>query len=166
MLEQVVINSAEFARNHETLRASVAIEKLGRLHDLLHSGEGELEYALTGRRDKEGKLFLTCSVNGVLQLRCQRCLEAMPYQLSLESELELAEEEPDWAVMPEEDESADLIKADPKLDVPALIEDEILLALPMAPMHEAADCKSGADVKAASTKKNPFSVLESLKTRN
>lgn len=165
MLEQVVINSAEFARNHETLRASVAVENLNRLQDLLHSGEGEVKYALAGRRDDEGKLFLACSVTGVLQLRCQRCLEAMPYQLSLESELELAEEEPDWAVMPDEVESADLIKADSNLDVLALIEDEILLALPMAPMHEAVNC-TGAGAKAESTKKNAFSVLESLKNRN
>lgn len=167
MPEQVVINSIEFARNGESLHGCVAIGSLNRLQDLLFSGEGELEYALTGKRGENGKLYLVCAVKGVLQLRCQRCLDALAYPVSLESELELVEEEQDLTGVVDEDDLTDAIPADLKLDVLALIEDEVLLGLPMAPMHAPGDCKANENLgQAKSGKKNAFSALAALKTQD
>lgn len=164
MPEQVVINSIEFARNGESMRGSVAIERLNRLQDLLSSGAGELTYALTGKRGENGKFFLICAVKGVLQLRCQRCLDALAYPVNLESELELVEDEGETGVV-DEDELTDAIQADAKLDVLALIEDEVLLGLPMAPMHAPGDCRANENLgQAKSGKKNAFSALAALKT--
>lgn len=164
MLEQVVINSTEFARNSESLRGGVQVESLGRLQDLLFLNSGTLEYALTGRHDKDGKLFLNCVITGVLQLRCQRCLGALPYPVRLDSELELVESDPDLSA---EDELTDAIKADPNMDVLALIEDEVLLDLPMAPMHSPEDCQASKDFGQTKTvKQNAFSALAALKTQD
>lgn len=167
MPEQVVINSIEFARNGESLHGCVAIESLNRLQDLLFSGEGELEYALTGKRGENGKLYLVCAVKGVLQLRCQRCLDVLAYPVSLESELELVEDEQGLTGVVDEDDLTDAIPADLKLDVLALIEDEVLLGLPMAPMHAPGDCKANENLgQAKSGKKNAFSALAALKTQD
>lgn len=167
MPEQVVINSIEFARNGESLRGRVAVESLGRLQDSLFSGEDELAYTLTGKRGENGKLFLICAVKGMLQLRCQRCLDALAYPVSLESELELVEEAQGVAATVDEDDLTDAIPADPKLDVLALIEDEVLLGLPMAPMHAPEDCKASENLgQAKSGKKNAFSALAALKTQD
>lgn len=164
MPEQVVINSIEFTSNGESLHGDVRVENLARLQDLLFSNSGTLEYALTGRRDEDGKLFLTCAIKGVLQLRCQRCLGALAYPVKLDSELELVEGDPDLAA---EGDLADAIKADPNLDVLALIEDEVLLDLPMAPMHSPKDCQSGENFGQPKTvKQNAFSALAALKTQD
>lgn len=62
----------------------------------------------------------------------------------------------------DEQDDADYLVADPRLDVPALVEDEILLGLPMAPLHETAECGLSA-AKAKEQKESPFRVLRGLK---
>lgn len=166
MPEQVVINSIEFARNGESLSGSVAVANLNRLEDLLFSSNGLLEYTLTGKRGENDQLFLVCAVKGILQLRCQRCLGALAYPVDIDSELELIEGEQDLPAVVNEDDLTDAIKVDPNMDVLALVEDEVLLGLPMAPMHAPGDCKAGGNFGQAGTdKQNAFSALAALKTK-
>lgn len=166
MPEQIVIDSIEFARNGESLNGSVAVANLSRLQDLLFSSSGLLEYTLTGKCDND-RLFLVCTVKGMLQLSCQRCLGALAYPVDVDSELELIEGEQVLPAIVNEDELTDAIKVDPNLDVLALVEDEVLLGLPMAPTHAPGDCKSGGNFGQAETdKQNAFSVLAALKTKD
>lgn len=165
MPEQVVINSVEFARNGASLNGRIAVEKLSRLQDLLSSNDGMLEYSLTGKRGENGRLYLVCVVKGVLHIRCQRCLDALDYPVSLESELELAEGEPSLTALVNEEDLADAIPADTELDVLALVEDEVLLDLPIAPMHASDDCKAIRNLGQAKLgEQNAFSALAALKT--
>lgn len=167
MPEQVVINSIEFARNGESLNGCVAVANLSRLQDLLFSSSGMLEYALTGKRGDNDRLFLVCSVKGMLQLRCQRCLGLLAYPVDLDSELELIEGEQVLPAVVNEDELTDAIKVDPNMDVLALVEDEVLLDLPMAPTHAPGACKAGKNFGQAETdKQNAFSALAALKTKD
>lgn len=167
MPEQVVINSIEFARNGETFSGSVAVANLSRLQDLLFSSSGMLEYALTGKHGENDKFFLVCTIKGVLQLRCQRCLEALAYPVDLDSELELIEDEPILPALVNENEFADAIEVDPNMDVLALVEDEVLLGLPMAPTHTSGGCKAGGNFGQAETdKQNAFSALAALKSKD
>lgn len=167
MPEQIAINSIEFARNGESLSGSVAVANLSRLQDLLFSSSGSLEYTLTGKRGENGKLFLVCAVTGMLQLGCQRCLGALAYPVDLDSELELIEDELVLPAVVNEDELTDAIKVDPNMDVLALVEDEVLLGLPMAPTHAPGDCKAGGNFgQAGIDKPNAFSALAALKTKD
>ncbi len=167
MPEQVAINSIEFARNSESLSGRVAVANLSRLQDLLYSSSGLLEYTLTGKRGENGKFFLVCAVKGMLQLRCQRCLGPLAHPVALVSELELIEDEQALPAVVNEDELTDAIKVDPNMDALALVEDEVLLGLPMAPMHAPGDCKAGANFGQTETDKpNAFSALAVLKTKD
>ena len=107
---------------------------------------------------------ITPWVKGTLQLICQRCLTAAPWQLHAETVLTqfATEEQIDDAEAHDEDLEGILI--DPELDIEALVEDEILLALPVALTH---DVCGGDDAlaKLASDKPNPFAALAQLKTR-
>jgi uncharacterized protein len=81
--------------------------------------------------------------------------------------LELVEDDPALTGLVDEEELTDAIKADPKTDVLALVEDEVLLDLPMAPMHEPQACKVKLDADpAGSGKPNAFGALAALKTQN
>jgi uncharacterized protein len=53
--------------------------------------------------------------------------------------------------------------ADAHLDVLALLEDEILLNLPIAPKHEAGACKVADGKNRQEGDQHPFAVLEKLK---
>jgi len=166
MPEQVVVNSIELARNGASLSGRIAVEKLSRLQDLLSSNDGMLEYSLTGKQGDNGRLYLVCVVKGVLHIRCQRCLDALDYPVSLESELELAEGEPSLTVLVNEEDLADAIPADTELDVLALVEDEVLLDLPIAPMHASDDCKAIRNLGQSKLgEQNAFSALAALKSQ-
>jgi DUF177 domain-containing protein len=66
-------------------------------------------------------------------------------------------------VVSSEEEVPDSILADTHLDVLDLLEEEILLSLPIAPKHEAGICAIAENGYINRKNPNPFSVLETLK---
>jgi uncharacterized protein len=75
------------------------------------------------------------AVKADVVLACQRCLRPMQRTLASESQLVFAEEGD--LELPE---GYDAVGGDPrKLDLAALVEDELLLALPIIPQHEAGE---------------------------
>jgi hypothetical protein len=79
-------------------------------------------------------------VGGIIPLACQRCLEAIPFQLDVDSLLELIPEDAELSQDELEDDTRDFLPVAGELDVAELVEDEILLALPVAPRHENVVC--------------------------
>lgn len=154
-----VIDSAAFAREGGQLEGEVDLASLRRLDDVLAERTGTLHYAVTGVTvDRE--LYLDLAVRGVLRLRCQRCLEPMEFPIDLNSRFLLVEAGQDWPDDEIEEVRFDAIEADKAMDLWALVEDDVLLALPIAPRHEncaqlAAAPKHGAAL--------PFAALAGLK---
>jgi uncharacterized protein len=161
MSEQATIDSVEFARSGRCLRGDVAVADMARLRESLGSHNEVLHYALTGAMSEKGRPQLVCEVDGVLNLVCQRCMEPFRFPLSTRSVLELASEGEVLPSVEEEDDAVDLIPADAATDVLALIEDEVLLSLPIAPMHDGDACGVAPSFRAG--KINPFEVLSTLK---
>ena len=97
-------------------------------------------------------------------LECQRCLQPMALALAPERRIFFVEGEDAAAALDPESED-DVLALTPSLDLPALIEDELLLALPLVPRHEicpeplprslVADDAQAAD--------HPFAALAALK---
>lgn len=160
MYEQVVPDPLEFARGRKCLEGNIALSRLERLQDLLASTEGTVHFKLTGFVNEGAAPGLRCEVQGALKLLCQRCLEPMDYRLQLDSSLMLASDEP--ALEDEDPDTPDCIPNQRDMSVTALVEDEILLALPMAPHHAEDVCRGRP---AADTGKlHPFAALARLKT--
>jgi uncharacterized protein len=167
MSAQVVINSLEFARQGDSLRGTIPVADFGRLQDVLYSSKGAIEYTLSGGINEQGKPVLYGTIKGTLQLKCQRCFEGLDYLLDLSPQFQLVAGEQEFGDLAEEAESVDLIKAEPEMDVLALVEDEILLSLPMSPLHPLAECKAGQYLdQAEAESKNPFSALAALKKQD
>lgn len=167
MTEQVLIDSLDFVRNTQVLRGKIAVALLPRVQDVLFASDNMLEYTLSGYTDKQGRPFLHCEVNGVLQLRCQRCLEALTFPVDVKSDLMLVKDEAVLAEINEnEHDVVDAILANPQLDVFALIEDEILLDLPMSPKHPPAECKDKDAGQGNSRQGKAFEALAVLKAHN
>jgi uncharacterized protein len=157
------IASLDFARDGGCMSGSVPVARLERLADLLADDEGVLDCALRGGIDAEGKPYLALTVGGSLNLRCQRCLAALPFAVGIESRLMLMAPGADWPDDELEEEGSDAIEASAALAVLPLIEDEVLLALPIAPRHE--DCRPPAFAQAAEMeqRRSPFAALAKLK---
>ena len=159
MFARPFIDSVDFARNGKEIRGEIALSALSRLTDKLAKSDGSLTYIVSGYRE-DGRDMLKISLQGVCTLRCQRCLGELEYPVKLVSQLWLLPADKlDEAE--EDDDEVDAIEAEPRLDVLALIEEELLLDLPFAPRHPEGECEPAThDLQ---QKANPFAVLAGLK---
>ena len=155
-----VIDSLEFARSGASLERRLAIDAMPRLADLLVATDGSFLVRLEGWRDAEGKSWLQLDVLGEPVLRCQRCLGGLRYELRIRSRLQLVGPGEEWPDEDLADDSIDAIEAERDLMLSSLVEEEVLLALPIAPRHEQCEAPSGfADLNGSS----PFAALAALK---
>ncbi|TAJ22328.1 MAG: DUF177 domain-containing protein, partial [Rugosibacter sp.] len=69
-------------------------------------------------------------------LQCQRCLASVRLPMQVNGVLQLISTDEDWPDEELMDDEMDAIEASEALDVVGLIENEVLLALPLAPRHE------------------------------
>jgi uncharacterized protein len=114
---------------------------MGRLRDVLYDAAGTLDVCVRGECDAKGRLQLRLAINGVMHLQCQRCLGSIEHAVDIANELRLASDtELGREIDPEE--PGDAIPADVALDVETLVEDEVLLSLPLAPRHAAGTCRA------------------------
>ena len=103
--------------------------------------------------------MLRLKVEGSLQLTCQRCLGALEFPLQMEVALQLAATQEEMDAAPLEADGPESIVAGKEMRVQALVEDEVLLAIPIAPRHEAcASDLAGTEGR----KQTPFAGLRGL----
>ncbi|NJD34966.1 MAG: metal-binding protein [Betaproteobacteria bacterium] len=155
-----VIDYLEFARSGGMLERNVRLDELPRLADLLASTEGFLSVRLEGSRDDKGKSWLQVDIAGEPVLHCQRCLGGVEFPLAISSRLQLIAPGEEWPDDDLADDSADAIEAEKALAVLSLVEEEVLLALPIAPRHEQCNLPSG---NATENGPSPFAALAALK---
>jgi uncharacterized protein len=160
------LDALGLARSAARVEREFKVAGFGRLRDRLAEPTGtavaRAEFGLRGRWP-----VAKLAVAADLVLTCQRCLGPMECKLALESNLVFAEED-----APELPGGYEAIGGDPrKLDLAALVEDELLLGLPLIPHHEAgetcglADAPAGAAVEAgaeAPEMRRPFAGLKDL----
>ena len=157
-----VIDGLEFARNGRELRGAIEVARLERLREHLYDDAGTVEYALRGALNAHGKPVISIEASGALRLRCQRCLGPMPFRLDARRQLLLVQGTDELADPAEEDETVDSVPAQAYTDVTAMVEDEILLCLPISPRHADQSCAppAAADIAAI---ESPFAALAKLK---
>lgn len=147
---------------------TLPIAAMPRLGEVLASGEGEARYELDFGRDEFGAAYLDVRVEAPLTLVCQRTLEPFVLPLTLASRLGLIRVEREEAALPPGCEPL-LVSEDGRLSPTEVIEDELLLALPLVPVDPAASLPpevTGPDVEEDSAQEpsdNPFAVLRELK---
>lgn len=167
MYARPFIDSLDFARNGQKLCGEVPIGGLPRLQDVIENQDDALSYTVLGVVDKQGNPALDLSITGDCRLLCQRCLGGMDYSVRIDTRLLLRSQESmdalDKSVASGEEEEFDSILADTHLEVLDLLEEEILLSLPIAPRHEAGACKATEAGGVQDEVQHPFAVLANLK---
>lgn len=163
-LGEIQIDSLEFARGERVMRGVAPLSLFVRLADQLADHQGDLTWQLRGEYHSQDGLtrkpFLLLEVAGELQLKCQRCLGALPFQLDLQGRLLLIPPGGEWPDESLEEDDYDAIDASAELCLLDLIEDEILLALPLAPTHASCELPGRVEDRNAAS---PFAVLAQIK---
>lgn len=159
MPHRPVIDGLEFARTGLNLRGEWPLADFPRLRDALRVDAGVLVYEVQGVPEEQGRPALRLRLAGVLQLTCQRCLGALEFPLRVGVSLLLAATQAEIDAEPLEADGPERIVAGKEMPVRDLIEDEVLLAIPIAPRHER--CASRA-AQGAGEKHTPFAGLRVL----
>jgi uncharacterized protein len=132
-----------------------------------------------GAEGEREACWLTLAVSGAVWLECQRCLTPYRQALDAKTRFLIAETEAEADAWPMEDDEADAIVGSRQFDLVELIEEELLLALPLVPKHTVCPAvheslTSGADGSVSETppdevgaeqeapRPNPFAALKSL----
>ena len=102
-------------------------------------GQADVHWRVQGERrlkaGSEAELWLTLWVQAPVWLTCQRCLQPMAVGLALDRRLRFVHGESQAQAL--DAESDDDVLALPRwLDLRELVEDELLLSLPLVPRHQ------------------------------
>jgi len=172
------LDVAAFARDGATLEGEWPAIEMQRLAD---SGAPDapaaswpaVQWRLRGERREprgaEAQVWLHLEAKASVQLTCQRCLQPVQEALDIVRQYRFARNESEAAELDAESED-DVLVLSRSLDALEMVEDELLLSLPLVPRHEAcpqplvvpADDLDAAD-EALEERPNPFAALAALK---
>ncbi|VUZ26807.1 Uncharacterised protein [uncultured Comamonas sp.] len=167
------IDIAAFARGQESLAQQTTAAAYPRLAEELQGdpaaqpvawqAQGQW-HAQTGGA---GQPWLDLAVQATVTLTCQRCLQPVDVSLDVQRAFRFVKDEATAEVQDEESEE-DLLAISRDFDLHALVEDELLMELPLVPRH--AQCPQPLALNDAATpaqdvqeRPNPFAVLAQLR---
>lgn len=159
------------AEREDTLEGHVPLKELPRLSLLLVDDTGEATVHFVFGKDSSGRSIVHSSIKAELKLECQRCLQPMSHAVDATGDLALVRGPMEAEQLPAELDPL-LVQEDEVLQIPELVEDELLLSIPISPRHEKGTCQGQAASLAddaieedpAEEVRNPFAVLAGLKT--
>jgi uncharacterized protein len=200
-LDPRALDLFEFARQGQHAADELRIEQLPRmLTEVAADAPARADYDPVLRWRAEGGValelrpdggeaqvaYLRLSVHGSVWLECQRCLEAYRQPLEVETHCRIVESDDEADAMPLDDDQPEIVVGSRRFDLMELIEEELLLSLPLVPKHDvcpqiheslvtgaagewARDWTEDEDEEADegdaadSPRPNPFAALEALK---
>ncbi len=148
------------------LGGEIDARTLPRAADLLTAGAEPVPMAwrISGGRDALGRPLLSMRLDGAVPLVCQRCLQKFVATLAQQTELLLARDEAELARL--DAEETEVVLANTTLDPRNLVEDELLLSLPLSPRHGEEECAAALRLGTDDGRRSPFAGLAALKSRD
>jgi uncharacterized protein len=132
------VKASQAVSHREAFAGSVPLAKLPRLAASLTGDSGSLQVELQAMRDDEGQDWLHGEIRGRLPLTCQRGLHPFEWDCDVALSLALVGSEGEEEKLLKDTESYRV--EDDELPLRELVEEEVLLALPMMPRCEDPDC--------------------------
>ena len=148
-----------FTSRGERIEVQLAGKQLPRLRKESIKPLASVTVQVVAARSPRGRPGMRVTLQGAIRMVCQRCLKSMDVVLSAKAAVE-------WVATQAELEAADAddhwdaMLMQEKFDLLPYLEDELLLAVPFAPVH--ADCQA-AGRSEAGEKISPFAMLAGLK---
>ncbi|MES2950186.1 MAG: YceD family protein [Pseudomonadota bacterium] len=170
------LNIEAFAKTDGSLAGSEGLAQFERLFEEAQGAgaENPVHFTAKGLTRPNGatseQIWLVLHAEVALPQTCQRCLGPVEVPVSFEREFRFVANEEVAAVEDEESEE-DVLVLSRDFNLLELLEDELLMALPVVPKHTV--CPSAVKLQVADAdfveeveeKPNPFAVLEQLKKK-
>lgn len=115
-------------------------------------------------RDVQGYRYIKGGITTKINVICQRCSQPMLLVLNIKVAIGLVRTDQEAIELPKQYDP--LLLSAQKMPLNALIEEEILLSIPLVPKHAVADCKIKPfelyEFEEEENKPNPFAILKKL----
>lgn len=164
----VSVDAWRAVAGRRVFEGKVPLAAFSRLRETLASAEGACVCRLSFDRDAFGVAVVELEADAELTLICQRSLEPFLFPVSIRQRLGLVRDEKEELGLPGEVEPV-LIGADGELKPLELVEDELILAIPVVPMGPESLIASLPiavdDDEVDEPKQNPFAALAALKAK-
>jgi uncharacterized protein len=138
----------------------------------VHAGADAVHWQARGEsrpvRGAPPQTWLHLQANARVALECQRCLEPVQADLQAERSFLFVHGEETAAAL-DADSEDDVLALTHALDLRSLVEDELLLSMPLVPRHEICPQPlpvASDEVVAADPPPHPFAALAALKGRS
>lgn len=160
-----VLDAWRMVSARRSFEGRLPLSGMPRLAGALAEVEGDCRYEVEFGRDTLGIAFVELRVQAELPLLCQRTLEPFRFPLRLVQRLGLVTDESQEAALPE---GMEPIQPGPggELHPAELIEDELILAIPVVPINPASTPVQAdwpTEPADDEPKPNPFAALAALK---
>ena len=165
-------DARKLATSAALFEGDIALEQLPRVCEVLADSAGVVSYRLLFGFDDEGYLTIEGRMSATVSLFCERCLQAMPQPIESTFTLAVVASDEQANQLPERYEP--LVLVDGIVNAATIIEDEVLLCLPIVALHSERECArqkgfttqdSGYERAASAAKVNPFDALGVLKKK-
>ena len=163
------IDPLRFAHSGLTLAGEIPVSEMPRLCEVLHDSSGVVIVNMQFDIDSTGTPYLNGQFAVTVNLLCERCMEPMAHSIKLSTMLAIIGHEGKIEGLAEQYEP--WLLSDTKLVDPAeVVEDELILALPLVPKHDYpclpdALWQAGEQEIEAEKPASPFAVLSALKSK-
>jgi uncharacterized protein len=161
------VDPRKLADRSTTLQGELLLADLPRLCDTLADNVGQVRAKFFFERDERRSVVIHSWIDAEVKMVCQRCLELVALPIHSECIYAVVKDGANTQSVPQGYDVLEL--GEDPLDLLALVEEELLLALPIVPAHDPKDCQqpAGLDEPEPSedevSRSNPFSVLAQLK---
>jgi len=105
---------------------------------------------------------VSCIIEGFVFLTCQKSFEAFRHEVAIDDRLVLVESEEELPPFEEEGDREDFVVATEPMDVRDMVEEAVILALPMVPRKPGLEPEPEGDGDKPA-KPSPFAALAGLK---
>ena len=155
------VDASRMVQARRSFQGKLPLASFRRLRESLAAAEGEANYDLDFGKDELGVAYLAVRVDADLPLTCQRTLEVYKQPVHIDQRLGLISEESEEAALPPGYEP--LLIVDGAMNLADVIEDELILALPVVPLKPGAPLEWHDEGAVEESEPNPFAELAKLK---
>ena len=163
MAKDWVIHPERITERPQVFEGTADLGDLPGLEESVADERVSLRFKVTARLDRQRRKVVSCIIDGFVFLTCQTTLESFRHAIAVHDALVLVHRESELPPIEEESDAEDYMVADGPIDVLDLVEEAVLLALPMVPRKPGLEAAGPA--ARATVRESPFAALERLKKK-
>lgn len=158
----VTVNPRVMAEHNACLKGTICLSDLPGIADIISSKEGTAFLQLDFCFDEQRRIVMKGCIKAELLLTCQRCLESLTHCVNDAFVLSPVSTDEQARALPAVYDP--WIVQDDKIKLIDLIDEELLLSLPVAPRHPAEACSLHVQTEinerdTEQSQLNPFAIL-------